>query len=209
MPSRIEWAHNVLTPLQMQYLRTCLLMGMNHWSRQYEYPWVMEHGDFRHNQLVLDAGGSNRCCLLQYLLADLGCHVVNLDIDPTQFDIKDPRVLYFQADMRKMPFLDNSFSKVMCVSVLEHVDNPEKALAELWRVLAPGGRLVITMDIVSRRSHNSISNLHHVIEESDAIRLLQPFGLHLPPQPEGILTYELEGTSPPVIVRVVCLYVDK
>jgi SAM-dependent methyltransferase len=44
-----------------------------------------------------------------------------------------------------LPFVDESFDTVLCTSVLEHVDNVEQAVAELCRVLRPGGRLLITM----------------------------------------------------------------
>lgn len=44
-----------------------------------------------------------------------------------------------------LPLPDNSFSLVYCMDVLEHVDVPPRAAAEAQRVLAPGGRLVVTV----------------------------------------------------------------
>jgi SAM-dependent methyltransferase len=44
-----------------------------------------------------------------------------------------------------LPLPDGAFSLVYCMDVLEHVDAPPRAAAEVQRVLAPGGRLVVTV----------------------------------------------------------------
>jgi SAM-dependent methyltransferase len=65
------------------------------------------------------------------------------------------------ADVRTLPFADRSFDQALLVSTLEHVgaDNsvyglaesaeggPAEALAELRRVLRPGGRLLVTVPV--------------------------------------------------------------
>jgi len=57
---------------------------------------------------------------------------VNLDI------LRAPGV-DVQADAEQMPFADGLFTRVECDAVLEHVRNPERVVAEIHRVLAPGG----------------------------------------------------------------------
>ena len=42
-----------------------------------------------------------------------------------------------------MPLLDNSFDFVYSWGVLHHTQDPAKTLAEMWRVLKPGGTLAI------------------------------------------------------------------
>jgi SAM-dependent methyltransferase len=42
-------------------------------------------------------------------------------------------------DIEALGFDDGSFSAVVCWSVLEHVPRPERAIAEMHRVLRPGG----------------------------------------------------------------------
>lgn len=45
------------------------------------------------------------------------------------------------GDAHNIPFADDSFDSVICVAVLEHVHSPEKVVAEMIRVLKPGGKL--------------------------------------------------------------------
>ena len=54
-----------------------------------------------------------------------------------------------QADVRSIPYADESFDMVMAAHVLEHLPHPYRALKEMMRVLKPGGRLFICM---TRRS---------------------------------------------------------
>ena len=50
---------------------------------------------------------------------------------------------FVQADARAMPFADASFDAVWSIWVLEHVPNPEMALAEMRRILKPNGLLLL------------------------------------------------------------------
>jgi SAM-dependent methyltransferase len=50
------------------------------------------------------------------------------------------------VDLTKIPFADGAFDLVTCVSVIEHIPDYKRALAEMVRVLAPGGRLLLTTD---------------------------------------------------------------
>lgn len=43
------------------------------------------------------------------------------------------------ADVQKLPFKDKSFDAVTCFDLLEHVESPKRALAEIYRVLKPKG----------------------------------------------------------------------
>ncbi len=48
-----------------------------------------------------------------------------------------------QADIRALPFPPASFDVVLCLGVLQHTPSPEESIAALWRMVAPGGQLVV------------------------------------------------------------------
>jgi methionine biosynthesis protein MetW len=54
----------------------------------------------------------------------------------------DARVIESAA---RLPFADESFDHVVCIEVLEHLFAPDAAAAEIFRVLRPGGRLVVSV----------------------------------------------------------------
>lgn len=74
------------------------------------------------------------------------CRYVGMDIDsPHARSLGTADVFY---DGRRFPFEDASFDSVLCNQVLEHVFNPDEFLTELRRVLAPEGRLLLTVPFV-------------------------------------------------------------
>jgi len=82
-------------------------------------------------------------------LAKSGAHVVAADFSPGMIEVgklkhgTDPLVEFVQADATKLPFAENSFDAVTMSFGLRNVVEPKKALAELYRVTKPGGRIVI------------------------------------------------------------------
>lgn len=65
------------------------------------------------------------------------------------------------GDAAALPYRDASFDAVVCVDVLEHLDDDGAALRDIHRVCKPGGRLLATVPafdfLWSRRDHQ----LHH------------------------------------------------
>ncbi len=51
-------------------------------------------------------------------------------------------VLVFDEEL---PLVDSSIDRVLLVHSLEHAENPRETLNEIWRVLAPSGRVVIVV----------------------------------------------------------------
>jgi ubiquinone/menaquinone biosynthesis C-methylase UbiE len=49
------------------------------------------------------------------------------------------------ATITKLPFQEGVFDAVICSEVLEHIDNHKTAVAELLRVLKPGGNLAVSV----------------------------------------------------------------
>lgn len=56
-----------------------------------------------------------------------------------------PRVDTVITPEQRWPFDDTSFDAVLCTQVLEHVSDLDHVLAEIHRLLKPGGRLVVTV----------------------------------------------------------------
>ena len=50
-----------------------------------------------------------------------------------------------QGDALSLPFADGEFDRVVASEVLEHIPDDESAIAELVRVLRPGGRMAVTV----------------------------------------------------------------
>jgi SAM-dependent methyltransferase len=47
------------------------------------------------------------------------------------------------ADVRRLPFADGSFDVIYSMGTIEHFDESEDALADMARILKPGGRLIL------------------------------------------------------------------
>ncbi len=47
--------------------------------------------------------------------------------------------------IERLPFADGQFEGCLCLSVMEYVNKPEACLAELSRVIAPGGMLILSV----------------------------------------------------------------
>ncbi len=99
-------------------------------------------------------------------LLDVGCgqmpfrHLLPASTSYTGIDIPDatafgmrrnPEVIEFNG--MHIPFPDNHFDAILCTEVLEHAAHPEVLVAEMHRVLRPGGKLVLTVPFSARVHH--------------------------------------------------------
>ncbi len=68
-------------------------------------------------------------------------------VDPSPFMLaearKHPRLRPVRGFAEHLPFANGSFDRVIIVDALHHMRDQKAALQEAWRVLAPGGRLVL------------------------------------------------------------------
>ena len=74
-----------------------------------------------------------------------------------------------------LPFSDGEFTAIVCTTAFHHFPKPLDAIAEMSRVLAPGGRVVIA----------DFNRRHPVVFAADLVlKRLQPshFGLRSPSQ---------------------------
>ena len=95
--------------------------------------WLEEEGRAAAGLRVLDVGCGEKPYLPYF---DGASEYVGVDVDESA-----------HADLvgavERLPLADASFDLVLCIQVLEHVDDPARAVRELHRVVRPGGRVLV------------------------------------------------------------------
>jgi 2-polyprenyl-6-hydroxyphenyl methylase / 3-demethylubiquinone-9 3-methyltransferase len=114
------------------------------------------------NLSVLDVGCGGG--ILSEEFAKIGCRVTG--IDPSAPSLEAARshaaneglkIEYRQAKGERILFNANSFDVVVCCDVLEHVDDLEKTLCEVARVLKSGG--MFCYDTINRTKESRKANI--------------------------------------------------
>jgi SAM-dependent methyltransferase len=97
---------------------------------------------------VLEVGGGPGE-LAERMRTELGCRVSYIDISPRMVELARARGVDAQlGDVQELPFGDGSFDTAVAAWMLYHVPDLDRGLAELARVLEPGGRLVANTNSV-------------------------------------------------------------
>ncbi len=117
------------------------------------FPWVGQHLPWRAGARILDIGAgpgwfwaaiAGECPPdLHLTLSDLSPGMVEEAVQrctPLGFASVQGR----QADASALPFDDGCFDGVLAMHMLYHLPAPDQAIAEMFRVLKPGGFLAVT-----------------------------------------------------------------
>jgi SAM-dependent methyltransferase len=120
---------------------------------------VWRAGQERRLRMILDAAPElaasrvleDGCGVGQYVraLAEHAALVVGLDIEVARLQeavnqpVPSGRARYLAGVGERLPFPADTFDIVLSHEVLEHVQDDQAALAEIFRVLRPGGRLIL------------------------------------------------------------------
>jgi SAM-dependent methyltransferase len=85
-----------------------------------------------------------------------------------------------------LPFPDGTFDAVTSISVLEHVDDPKRAIAEMARILRAGGRAFIAIPELSGYPFLRMRGLRHVTSRRWLIAQLGPEWSAVTARPFGL-----------------------
>lgn len=116
---------------------------------------------------VLDAGCGS--CAKSRNLVDRGFHVIGTDLSQSALDMArqglqgtpyQDSIELQQQNLTKITLPDNSIDYLVCWGVLMHIPEVDRAIAELSRIVKPGGRIAI-----------SEGNMHSL--QSRTLRLLK------------------------------------
>ncbi|MBA4851016.1 bifunctional 2-polyprenyl-6-hydroxyphenol methylase/3-demethylubiquinol 3-O-methyltransferase UbiG [Emticicia sp. BO119] len=91
---------------------------------------------------VLDIGCGNSP--FKFLVNAEQCKYTGIDIaGADNFDYQNEDIVVFDGE--NIPFTDEYFENIICTEVIEHIAKPEKIIAEMHRVLKPGGLGIVTL----------------------------------------------------------------
>jgi len=115
--------------------------------RNYTVDYILEH--IPEKSVILDLG-----CGAGPVLTQLQSHNYDLTgIDYShdmllhahrELDQNISEVLLIRAECEKVPMTDESFDFVVCLGVISYAESIDAAIKELYRVLKPGGRVIVT-----------------------------------------------------------------
>jgi SAM-dependent methyltransferase len=123
---------------------------------------------------VLEAGcGSGR--FVKYL-HDRGfdCRGIEFNAETVRnIRVKWPQLQIVQGDVLEMPYAEATFAGVLAIGLIEHFeDGPERVLAEIRRVLKPGGSALITVPCLNglRRLKGPLCGITHMVRVNPLVR---------------------------------------
>jgi len=116
------------------------------------YPFLTRYVDMHglRGKKVLDIACGTGVLTEQFVR--MGADVTGLDLTPKAVELTKKRLALYglpgnvvEGDAQKLPFPDNTFDFVCAWGCLMHMPETEKAIAEIHRVLKPGGKTLAMM----------------------------------------------------------------
>jgi SAM-dependent methyltransferase len=142
--------------------------AMGRWSRKLATD-LIAFGGLADGERVLDVGCGSGSLLFklaeQGLAAIEGIDFSDDFIAHIQTTATDPRIRVRQGDACALPYETDSFDRAFCQLVLHFVSDPAKAVAEMRRVVRPGG--VVTAATWDHFGGNSV---HRIVLDTAAVQ---------------------------------------
>ena len=116
-------------------------------ERYIEYGWILSHLS---GGSILDVGAMDGAGTVRYLREQIekrGIPYTTLDLITEAQGIPTGVV----ADIRESSIADGAYDDVTCISTLEHIEEPERALAEMFRIAAK--QVLVTMPFGKQEKH--------------------------------------------------------
>lgn len=95
----------------------------------------------RASGLVLDIGSADRW-ITRHLPAGISYFSLDYPATANAFYQSKPDIF---GDAGRLPFADSCFDNIICLEVIEHLPAPSSAIAEIARVLKPGGEAWVSV----------------------------------------------------------------
>ena len=131
-----------------------------------KYQEIFSRVELSDNETILDAGcGTGTFLGIINQAKDKNTHLVGIDISPEMIKIahqKYPEIDFVVADSDKLPFRDNTFSKIFSVTHLQNLPEPKKSVKEMFRVARNKAKLAISI----LRKTWSLEKLEEVVSQS-------------------------------------------
>jgi SAM-dependent methyltransferase len=125
-----------------------LLMGLTGPGTEEEHRMALDMLSIERGDHVLDVACGPGNFSRDFARAAGEGLVVGIDASASMLDVAvretdSDNLAYIRGDAGALPFRDDSFDAVCCFAALYLIEEPMRALAEIVRVLAPGGRVAL------------------------------------------------------------------
>ncbi len=111
---------------------------------------IFENLDLTGNEKVLEVGCGRGFYLRVLKSVWPNLEVTGIDLNPKYLKKAKEFIGGLRVDLRvanatKLPFKDKTFDRIIATEILEHISDDEKTISEMFRVLKPGGIIMVTV----------------------------------------------------------------